>query len=97
MREDICTNAFKQFIPKPFNSRFLSEANDSGGRRTGLQEGWVAWQLGERSEPHLPAMSSDWQPFTWITKAMTKGKPVCGTPQLFREMFVSDAPISIIR
>lgn len=27
VREAICTNAFKQFIPNPLNSRFLLEAN----------------------------------------------------------------------
>lgn len=63
----------------------------------------MAWQLGGRSEPHLlllehqlGRMSSDWQPFTWVTEVMTKGKPVRGIPHLFQEMFVSAAPNSII-
>lgn len=102
-----CTNAFKQFIPNPLNSRFLSEADDivEAGAKKCERAGWRgSW--GNAGSPSPPLWSpslagrgvtSSNQPFTWITQAMKARKTGCGISRLFSEPSVSTTSTSIVR
>lgn len=69
VRETICTNALKQFIPNALNSRFLSEANGvveedaETHKRAGRPCSWGS-ALNPISPPlehQLGRMGDDWQ------------------------------------
>lgn len=107
MREAICTNAFKQFIPNPLNSRFLSGANDivEVGTENRERAGWLgSWE--NTIKAHIPPSgvpvqqdgqwlaSSSPSPGQWMWR---KNERFCGTSQLFSELFVSTAFINIVK